>query len=69
MNYGNELAQAITDYNTLQTEQEKRDFLDKQRQKIAQMTPEQRQSHRAAITQEVSCIAQRVEKSRRSATT
>ena len=68
MDYNNELAQDITAYNSLKTEQEKRDFLDKQRQKIAQMTPEQRQSHQAAIAQEVSRVAQRVEKSRHSAT-
>ena len=36
-------------YNSLQTEEAKRDFLDKQRQKIAQMTPEQRQLHQVAI--------------------
>ena len=68
MNYSNELSQDIAAYNALQAEQDKHDFLDKQRQTIAQMTPEQRQSHQAAIAQEVSRIAQRVEKSRRSVT-
>ena len=40
MDYTNELAQDVAAHNSLQTEQDKRDFLDKQRQKIAQMTPE-----------------------------
>lgn len=68
MTYDDELAQVITTYNSLQTEETKRIFLDKQRQKIAQMTPDQRQLHQAAIAQEVSRIAQRVEKNRRSVT-
>ena len=62
MNYDDELAQDITAYNSLQTEEAKRDFLDRQRRKIAQMTPDQRQLHQAAIAQQVSHIAQQVEK-------
>ena len=57
MDYDNELAQDITAYNSLEKEQDKRDFLDKQHQKIAQMTREQRQSHQAAIAQQISQIA------------
>lgn len=68
MDYTEELAQDIAAYNTLQTEEDKLDFLDQQHQKIAQMTPEQRRLHQRAITQQVSQIARRVEKNRRSAT-
>ncbi len=68
MDHKDTLEQNIAIYNSLQTEQDKRDFLNSQRQKIARMTLEQRQSHQAAIAQEVSRIAQQVEKNRRSAT-
>ncbi len=68
MDYNHELAQDITVYNSLETEQDKHDFLDRQRQKIAQMTPEQRQLHQVAIAQQVNQMAQRVEKTLRSVT-
>ena len=68
MDYANELAEDVAAYNSLLTEQDKRDFLDKQRQKIAQMTPAQRQLHQAAIAQQVSQIARRIEKNHYSAT-
>ncbi len=68
MDYTDELAQDITAYNSLQTEQDKRDFLDNQCQKIAQMTPEQRQLHQAAIAQQVDQIVRRVERDHCSAT-
>lgn len=68
MNYNDELAHDIAAYNSLQSEQDKQAFLTEQRQKIAQMTPEQRQLHQEAIAQAVNKIGHRVEESRRSTT-
>lgn len=64
MNYSEELNQDLTAYRRLQSKEEKQRFLTVMQNKIAGMTPQQRQEHLKAIESEVRAIAQRVDTAR-----